>query len=61
MQVRFVVTERGEVGPGRVTHSSDARFDAATIQAIRVLRFRPGQVGGRAVPAWVELPIAWTP
>ncbi len=61
VQVRFVVTERGQVGPARVTHSTDPRFDAATLQAIKVLRFRPGRDRGQAVPTWVELPIFWTP
>lgn len=61
VQVRFIITEQGDVGPGRITSSTDARFDALTIQVLRMLKFHPGQVGGRAVPTWAELPILWTP
>jgi TonB family protein len=61
VHVRCVVTERGEVESASVTYSSDARFDAPTIEAVRILRFRPGQIGGHAVRTWVDLPIAWRP
>jgi TonB family protein len=59
VQVRCVVTERGEVESATVTRSSDARFDAPTIEAMQILRFRPGQIGGHPVRTWVDLPIAW--
>ncbi len=59
VQVAFVITERGEVGRAWVTSSKDPRFNEATLQAIRVLRFRPGRVNGRAVRTRVELPIQW--
>lgn len=59
VQVRFVVTERGAVIHPRVTHTTDARFDAATLEAVRVLRFIPGRIDGRPVRTWVEIPIEW--
>jgi protein TonB len=59
VQVAFVVSEQGEVGRAWVTSSSDPRINQATLQAIRVLRFRPGRVNGRAVPTRVLLPIHW--
>ncbi|HYW13956.1 MAG TPA: energy transducer TonB [Longimicrobium sp.] len=61
VQVRFVVTAEGAVGEGSITitSSSEPGLNAATVEAIQVLRFRPARVGGRAVPVWVELPIQW--
>jgi TonB family protein len=59
VQVSFVISEHGEVGTATVTSSNDPRFNEVTQQAIRVLRFRPGRLGGRAVRTRVELPIQW--
>lgn len=59
VQVSFVISEQGEVGSASITSTSDSRFNEATLQAVRVLRFRPGRVDGRAVRTRVELPIQW--
>lgn len=61
VQVRFLITAEGEVASPRVTQSTNAEFDALTLEAIRVVRFTPGQVDGRPVNTWVELPIQWSP
>lgn len=60
VQARFVITERGEVVGAAVTSSTDPRFNAVTLEAVRALRFRPGRVAGQAVRTQVELPIQWT-
>ena len=61
VQVRFLIDEQGEVLSPRVTNSTNAEFDAVTMEAIRVLRFTPGMIEGRPVKTWVELPIQWSP
>jgi TonB family protein len=61
VQVRFRVDARGQViDPIVVTQSTGPEFNTATIEAVRVLRFRPARVDGEPVIVWVELPIAWT-
>jgi TonB family protein len=61
VQVRFRVDAQGRViDPIVVTRSSDPAFNAATIESVRVLRFRPARVDGAPVVVWVELPIAWS-
>jgi TonB family protein len=60
VHVRFRVEPDGTTSNYSVTRSTNSMFDGATLRAIRVLRFRPAQVGGRSVRAWVELPIQWT-
>lgn len=60
VQVRFRVNVDGTTSNASITHSTDIGFNAATLQAIQVLRFRPGRVNGRPVRVWVELPIEWT-
>lgn len=59
VQVRFVITESGEVAGAAVTSSTEPRLNAATLEAVRVLRFSPGRIGRRAVRTQVELPIRW--
>lgn len=61
VQVRFRVDARGQViDPIVITRSSEPALNAATIESVRVLRFRPARVDGEPVIVWVELPIAWT-
>lgn len=61
VQVRFRVDARGQViDPIVVTRSSEPALNAATIESVRVLRFRPARVDGEPVIVWVELPIAWS-
>lgn len=59
VQLGLLVTPEGTVGRVLVISSTDPAFDAATLQAVRVLRFSPGRKDGRAVNTWVELPIVW--
>jgi TonB family protein len=60
VQVRFRVEPNGTTSNHTVTHSTNTAFDEPTLRAIQVLRFRPARVGGRAVRAWVDLPIQWS-
>lgn len=60
VKLGFVVTPEGTVSHFLVISSTDPAFDAATLQAVRVLRFSPGRREGKAVNTWVELPIIWT-
>jgi TonB family protein len=61
VHVRFRVDAQGVPGTFRVTRSSDPRFDAVSVEALPVLRFRPAKVDGKPVPVWVELPLHWEP
>jgi TonB family protein len=60
VQVRFRVAVDGSTSQASVTHSTDQRFNMPTLNALRVLRFRPAKVGGRPVNVWVELPVSWS-
>jgi TonB family protein len=60
VQVRFRVETDGTVSSAAVTHSTDPRFNQATLQAVQTMRFRPAEVNGRPVRVWVEQPIQWT-
>lgn len=59
VQVRFRVEADGTTTNHRITHSSNRGFDAATVSALRELRFRPARLNGQAVRVWVEQPIIW--
>lgn len=59
VQVRFRVTAQGTTEAFTITHTTDPRFNRATIESVRALRFRPAKVGGRPVAVWVELPVQW--
>jgi TonB family protein len=61
VQVRFLIQANGTPSHPRITHSTHPGFDAVTLQAVRVLRFTPGRIGGEPVATWVELPIQWSP
>jgi TonB family protein len=60
VQVRFRVHEDGSTSHATVTRSTDQRFNTPTLNAVRVLRFRPARVDGRPVVVWVEQPISWS-
>lgn len=60
VDVRFRVEPDGSTTHHHVTRSTDAGFDAATLRAVQLLRFRPAKIGGRPVRVWVEQPIMWT-
>lgn len=59
VQVRFRVTPQGTTDAFSISSTTDRRFNQATIDAVRLLRFTPARVNGRAVYVWVELPIQW--
>jgi TonB family protein len=59
VQVRFRVTAHGTAEAPTILRSTDRRFNQATLESVRVLRFRPAKVGGRPVAVWFELPIQW--
>lgn len=57
--VQLLVQPDGTVSHGCVrTPSGDAEFDQAALQAAEVARFRPGQLNGAAVEAWVMFPMS---
>jgi TonB family protein len=60
VQVRFRVEVDGTITRATITHSTDHRFDEATLEAVQFLRFRPARVNGKPVRVWVEQPIQWT-
>jgi TonB family protein len=59
VQVRFRVEVDGTTTHATITRSSNSEFNAATLNAVRGLRFRPARLNGQAVRAWVEQPIEW--
>jgi protein TonB len=60
VQVRFRVGPDGTVSHAHVIDTTDDRFNAATISLVHELRFTPARIGGRPVPVWMEVPIAWS-
>jgi TonB family protein len=60
VQVRFLVEVDGTTSNYLVTRSTHDGFDEATLEAVRMLIFRPAVAGGRRVRVWVELPVHWT-
>jgi TonB family protein len=59
VQVRFRVEVDGTTSNYTVTRSTHNGFNEASLEAVRLLVFRPGVEGGRPVRVWVELPIHW--
>jgi TonB family protein len=57
---RFAIDPAGEPRYAHVLHSSDARFDTLTLNAIRTLRFRPAERNGAPVWVWLDVPVGWT-
>jgi TonB family protein len=57
---RFVVEPDGKVSHVTIVRSSNAAFDGPTLEAVRMLRFRPAKVNGRPVRVWVMQPIQWS-
>ncbi|HEU4882819.1 MAG TPA: energy transducer TonB [Longimicrobium sp.] len=55
----FAIDPRGEPQYVQVLESTDARFDQATADAIRRLRFQPARRGGAPVWVWMEVPVRW--
>jgi protein TonB len=59
--VRALVSPDGTSGDILVWRSSGyALLDAAALRAVRGWSFEPSSVGGRAITAWVEVPVRFT-
>jgi len=56
--VRALVSPDGDTQETRLWRSSGhPLLDAAAVAAVRRWAFEPARHGGRAVPAWVEVPV----
>lgn len=56
--LRVLIGPDGATVEVRIHHSSGATLlDRAAVAAVERWAFRPAVVGGRAVPAWVEVPV----
>lgn len=55
----FAIDPGGQPQYVQVLESSDARFDAATLDAVRRLRFQPARRGQTAAWVWMEVPVQW--
>jgi protein TonB len=60
-QLQFVVDTEGRVEPGSVTvvSATHPAFEAASLRAAEMFRFRPAKIGGRAVRVVINMPITW--
>lgn len=59
VEVRFRVNPDGTTDSFTITRSTDSRYDAPSIAALRSLRFFPGKLGGESVAVWMEIPLEW--
>lgn len=59
VQVRFRVNPDGTTEAFTIIRSTDTRYNAPSIEALRNLRFLPGKLAGQSVAVWMELPIEW--
>ncbi|WP_420129298.1 TonB family protein [Longimicrobium sp.] len=57
--VRFRVNVDGTTDAFTVIRSTDTRYDAPSIAALRNLRFLPGKLDEQSVAVWMELPLHW--
>lgn len=57
----FTITSEGKTADLAVVESSDSRFDAACIAAIRNWSFEPGKIDGNPVSCRVRAPLAFEP
>jgi periplasmic protein TonB len=58
--VRFCVTSKGGVDLVSVFKSVDPELDTEAIRVVKMLpTFKPGKQGGRPVPVWYSVPIAF--
>ncbi|HEX2077839.1 MAG TPA: energy transducer TonB, partial [Longimicrobium sp.] len=58
--VRFRIEVDGTTSNASIVHTTHRAFAEPTLSALAVLRFRPAEVNGRPVRAWVEQPIHWS-
>ncbi len=60
-QVAALLDARGAVRDVKLVRSSmHNELDAATIAAVKRMRFRPASQGGCPVPFFMSIPLAWT-
>ena len=59
VHVRFRVNPDGTTDSFTVIRSTDTRYNAPSIEALRNLRFIPGKLAGQSVAVWMELPMEW--
>ena len=61
VQLRFRVMEDGALDTAsiQVLKSSDPAIEASALRVVRMMRFVPGRVGGRAVRTIVIQPVAF--
>jgi TonB family protein len=59
VHVRFRVNPDGTTDSFTVIRSTDTRYNAPSIEALRNLRFFPGKLAGESVAVWMELPMEW--
>ena len=56
--IRFCVTQTGEIGQVQVLRGVDPEIDAEAVRAVKTIKgFKPGRLGGIAVPVWYLIPI----
>lgn len=58
--VRFRVDTRGVPQQVHVLRSTHVEFEQPAIEAVRLLRFRPGMRDGRRVHVWMTREIEWS-
>jgi periplasmic protein TonB len=59
--VRFCVTSKGGVSQVSILKSVDPELDKEAIRVVNTLpTFKPGKQGGKPVPVWYMVPIAFT-
>lgn len=61
VELRARVDSLGRVTRVQVLQGAGAAFDSAAVEAVRQWRFRPGLQSGRAVAAWVRVPVQFSP
>lgn len=59
VQLRLRIAPNGRPDSVTVVQSSHPGFDSAAVAVARRMRFRPAEMEGRPVAAWVELPITF--
>ena len=59
--VKFCITAKGGINKISILKGVDPEIDAEAIRVIGTLPdFKPGKVGGKAVPVWYMVPITFS-
>jgi len=59
--VRMRVSAEGIPEHVQIGSSTNPDFNAASLRAVRFIRFRPAALEDRPVAVWVEIPLQWEP